>query len=952
MSGNWEWSGARWWKFDFHTHTPASDDYGKGPDQERLKQITPKEWLLNYMRAEIDCLAVTDHNTGGWIDKLKSAYKEMEKKRPEGFRQISIFPGVEISAHGGIHILGIFPVEKSGAEIDSVVDRCGYRCTKGQSDGVADETPTEVFEEIDKSGGIAIPAHVDNDNGLFKEYQGKTLEKELESGHVMAMEMVNPEYKKPQLYNDKKLSWTEVLGTDQHHPDGNADQRFPGSHFTWVKMSMPSLEGLKLALLDGRSSVKRSDQYHGDPNRYSHNVIEEITVEKAQFMGREKPFSVKFNPWLTAVIGGRGTGKSTLLEFLRLALRRENDLPDGLKDDFQKYYRLYRKGEEDGLIKEETRITVLYRKDNSRFRIQWDDNEQVVPIEEEIPGNEWRPAEDNISDIIRDFFPNQEEIPEYEWQPAEGDIIQRFPARIFSQKQIFELAKDPLALLRIVDEAPGVDYHAWEGRFKEEVSRYLSLGAKRREIEAGLADEARLNGELADVKRRLAIFESAGHAEVLKKYRQRRNQERAVETWEESWSKMEERLRSLAEEILPAKLDSESFNLDDPADRELLGLSRDAFSSIENVRKKLIECAKSIQDIRENWGVQRLLSNWQLEFNRADKAYRDLNERLSAEKAGDPAIYGELVQRRQTLEQTLKDMQGRRQSLEVIDKQAQDSLKRMSDIRKELTEKRRIFLSQVLADNPYIKIEVLPYGAKEIVEKEFRQLIQKESRFEKDIGNPLKPEKGGLLVDIYREPIDIGILEQRLQELKSKIRSMAKGGYRTGDLADEKFASHLKKLPPETLDRLDIWFPEDSLSVRYSPSADGKKLQSIEKGSPGQRTAALLAFFLSYGEEPIILDQPEDDLDNRLIYDLIVMQLREIKLSRQVIVVTHNANIVVNGDAELVYAFASRGGETRIDSNGSLQEKEVREKICEIMEGGREAFRERYRRIDPEGHHV
>ncbi len=62
---NWRWNGARWWRFDFHTHTPAScQDYGKGPDQESLLQRTPHEWLLDYMRAGIDCVAITDHNSG------------------------------------------------------------------------------------------------------------------------------------------------------------------------------------------------------------------------------------------------------------------------------------------------------------------------------------------------------------------------------------------------------------------------------------------------------------------------------------------------------------------------------------------------------------------------------------------------------------------------------------------------------------------------------------------------------------------------------------------------------------------------------------------------------------------------------------------------------------------------------------------------------------------------
>jgi len=148
-----------------------------------------------------------------------------------------------------------------------------------------------------------------------------------------------------------------------------------------------------------------------------------------------------------------------------------------------------------------------------------------------------------------------------------------------------------------------------------------------------------------------------------------------------------------------------------------------------------------------------------------------------------------------------------------------------------------------------------------------------------------------------------------------------------------------------------MWFPEDSLRVEYS-TAGGTGFRPIQEGSPGQKTAALLAFLLSYGEEPIVLDQPEDDLDNHLIYDLIVKQLREIKPKRQIIVVTHNANVVVNGDAELVVALVAQAGETRQECAGSLQEKKVRDTICEVMEGGREAFEQRYRRIALEAGYV
>jgi hypothetical protein len=102
MSQPWPYPGARWWKFGFHTHTPASKDTAAwqaaiGTPHE----LTPQTWLCKYIAAGIDCVAVIDHNTGEWIDKLKAAYSEMKREADAGaptvgFRELHLYPGVEI----------------------------------------------------------------------------------------------------------------------------------------------------------------------------------------------------------------------------------------------------------------------------------------------------------------------------------------------------------------------------------------------------------------------------------------------------------------------------------------------------------------------------------------------------------------------------------------------------------------------------------------------------------------------------------------------------------------------------------------------------------------------------------------------------------------------------------------------------------------------------------------
>ncbi|MDO9229018.1 MAG: AAA family ATPase [Syntrophales bacterium] len=925
MSTTWEWSGARWWKWDLHAHTPESDDYGKGPQQAQLKSCQPREWLLDYMRAGIDCVAVTDHNTGVWIDPLKQALSDLEKEKPNGYQAIRLFPGVELSVNGGIHVLAVFRTDKTTADIDSLLGAVGFDSSKkGLSDAVTKKPLIEVVDEIDKAGGIAIPAHVDADNGLFK-LTGPTLKQALECEQLFAMEVVGKAFQKPQAYAEAKRSWTEVLGSDAHHPMGNPGQQYPGSRFTWVKMGTPDIEGLRLALLDGSLSVLRSDMATGHPNEHAEMVIESIEISQARYIGKPDPFTLRLNPWMNAVIGGRGTGKSTLVEFLRLALRRDDELPDDLKVDFEKYREVYVDREEAGLLTNDAAIRAVYRKDGSSYRIQWDPNGSLEPIEE------WTAQG---------------------WKRTEGDIRQRFPVRMYSQKQIFHLARTPLALLNIINDAPEVDHASWKKRLNAEENQYLSLRARIREIETGLTEESRLKGELEDMKRKLALFEQSGHAETLKTLQKRRRQLQEVEAWEKGLGDVGRRLREMAAEIGPETLDETSFDKADRADAGLLDLVRKTVKSAGEIAEQVKALAERADGVVTYWRRQKEASAWKTACDEAIRAYDTLQERLKKDGVADPSAYGILVQRRQVIEKQIKDLEGRKKQVVELGKQAGACLSRVAVLRREITEKRRAFLDGVLKGNPYVRISVIPYGAKETVEAEFRRLIQSETgRYEKDIGSP---DSKGLLGDIYRDNPDTVGIEQRLATLKSTIREIVRTPQHA-QVADRRFAtSLLANLPPEALDRLDVWSPEDFLDVEYSTSTDRQAFRPIQEGSPGMKTAALLAFLLSYGEEPLILDQPEDDLDNHLIYDLIVTQLREIKRHRQVIVVTHNANIVVNGDAEFVIALATppRGGQTYPEAMGSLQEKRVRRTICEVMEGGEKAFEQRYRRIALEGRHV
>jgi len=128
--------GARWWKFDFHTHSPISNDYGKGDATQRA--ITPEQWLLMHMSVGMDCVAITDHNSGEWVDKLKAALALLDETQPEGYKKLVLFPGVEISASGNIHILALFDPSAGTKEIQALLGAIKFPTeSTGTSDAVS-----------------------------------------------------------------------------------------------------------------------------------------------------------------------------------------------------------------------------------------------------------------------------------------------------------------------------------------------------------------------------------------------------------------------------------------------------------------------------------------------------------------------------------------------------------------------------------------------------------------------------------------------------------------------------------------------------------------------------------------------------------------------------------------------------------------------------------------------
>ena len=149
--------------------------------------------------------------------------------------------------------------------------------------------------------------------------------------------------------------------------------------------------------------------------------------------------------------------------------------------------------------------------------------------------------------------------------------------------------------------------------------------------------------------------------------------------------------------------------------------------------------------------------------------------------------------------------------------------------------------------------------------------------------------------------------------------------------------TRLKKLELAALRCPDIYI----LEMRM----DDGTYRRIDELSGGQRVSALLSLLLETADDrPLVVDQPEDELDNRFLFDTVLPALKKLRGRRQVIMATHNANVVVNGDADMVIQLAATARRGWVACFGAIEEPTVRDAIVRTVDGGEEAFRLRRRK--------
>ena len=928
----WPYPGARWWTFDFHAHTPASTDTR---DWQRAigtdREVTPERWLGQFMAAGIDCVAITDHNTGAWIDRLKQAYQRMEQEAEPAFRPLVLFPGVELSVQGGFHLLALFDPSRNGTDVERLIGKVNYRGTPGDSNGVTSTGPTETVKAIVEAGAIPIPAHADRSGpsakALFALRDGSqssvldapTLKQVLETGHLLAVEWENLMHPLPACIRDQAANLTKVLGSDCHSFQGAG---VPGSRFTWVKMGTPTLEGLRLALLDGnggaverRGGAESAGAPHpGPPSEPPALLLRELRVEEARCLGRGTAAVLHLNPWFNAIIGGRGSGKSTCLHALRLVLQRAAELERlGPNTEAARQFASFiqvanGRGQDRGGLCSDTVIELELERDGVPHRLRWQPDRTQGRVEEKDPSGLWQLS------------------------GSQAITADRFPIQLFSQGQIASLAEQGRStLLDLIDQGAGLA--AQNRRIEEQRRTYLSQRARLRELDGRLAQRAERQRELSELLRKLNDLAELDPGTVLSDQQRAVRQRRELDRARQHLENLPAGLQQLASQL---PLDDWSSELFDPVhDADALSWRQEIDAVLLAAREQLEQLAAALQRHGSEQARHPGIQNWRQRADAMEQTAQLLQAELAERGLAEPGLMGRWLQERHRLEALLQELDGialERRSLEAANEQQWLDL---LEAHQQRSASRQDFLDDVLQSNDYVQMEIVAYGKyPDALGAELRQLLDLEANnFENDL-NALVD-----LISASSDPLNAVVTIKRM--LLNEQPMPALGGRLRNNL-DRKLVQ------PGFADAIRCWLPSDDLKIAYSHRGNGQDWTPIQQGSQGQRASALLAFLLSFGDGPLVLDQPEDDLDNKLISDLVVNQIRANKMRRQLLIITHNPNVVVNGDAELVTVMDYGVGQCYVRGCGSLQEEDIQEEVCAVMEGGREALARRWARLGQE----
>lgn len=916
--------GTHFYKCDFQIHSPR-DRRWNGPrpteDTDRLEHA--KQFIKLCRDKGITAVAVTDHHDVCFVKYYQlAAQDEAGESGPvDPSRQNPvIFPGVELTLNDPcqaivlldanassdlqttlLQVLGLVPTCPESDEVGPEVSLLGFRLQ---------ELHQRLYENTALRNKYIILPHV-SDSGhktlLRDGFHDKYASMPCVGGYI---EQDWDSHGKRFILEGQAREWgNKALGVFQTSDSRREDREDMGQRCTWVKMAECTAESLRQACLARQSRIHQTEPVV--PRRY----IARVEVSGSLFMGA---IDFGINPQFNAIIGGRGTGKSTILEYIRWAMQ---DQPLVTAYDGEGSDLAYSNGVEHrrDLIQQTLRhvhgtVTVTWNIDGVSHVVKAASDTNVITL--------------TVAD-------------EPEREVTAEEVRGLLPITAYSQKQL------------------------------------SSVGIRRRELQRFI--EQAITDKLRDVEERIRAQREcakASYANVVR-YKDLQRQLAAVRTKRVSLKERAEALEKALPELGPevrATLSEHTARLrESQAVTNLFADLRKTGRTLFDVRKRLQALPRAIP-IEDSWPESASLKRIQDEVANVIQQVNTVLSQARTDFASGCRRVSELAA---PWRLNAKEYEKRCAEAQEAAAEHKEKITQLGDLRKEE--------SQLHEKESRLQAAISNLGDPE---KQFTEGLDLWMRLHKERGDILEEEcaalinKSGNLIEAeLQRGADIDTALDKLRNLLQGARISAQHwdalrktllGAGTGveqwrilmfelrplaEMLVEEVSEDFK--PPELkgwsltdrqritiVDKLtpDSWLELALTSLKDVPAFYYKKgMQRIpfEKASDGEQATALLKVLLNDLGGPLIIDQPEDDLNKELTQE-IVEQVWKAKQARQIIFASHDANLVVNGDAELIlycdYASADNRSRGTIRAQGAIDVREIREAITRVMEGGRKAF--------------
>lgn len=880
---------AKWYKVDFHAHTPESRCFAD-------KTVTAESWLSATKASGLNAVVITDHNSVRFlqeIENIKSQYEEENK--------FKVFYGIELCVSAELtHIIIIFDDTLSITKIeDAVIAELGLprEDWNNTEKYVTEDKLKELCRTLDYRVFI-IPAHFASNKGLGK-VNVNAIKRYMEFVNFAAVEVRNDEdireYKnKVAAGAIKKCAL--ISGSDNPTKEDSSSHGIDGfgSSYTWVKLSRLNFSGLHQVFLDPEyrcinylDAKKYGEEFN--PNNVTHNYIAGVVLKGFRHID---DISLRFSPHLNCIIGGRGTGKSTIIESIRVALKGSTTFED--------------KSLVKGTLNINGVIDTYYKFGSS--------SEYLISASK-IKKNEINISYTNSSGEVKD--------------PPE------FSADIYGQKEIFSLVEQDgdvntlpeSPLVKMIDEEISHKTYDIKDGINTKVDDLLKLSQKIASIRAKLKEISSVKADIAVIESSLQQFKLSGLEEVRQKYDSINKLYQQAQTVIKGHSEV---LTKLNQTMLSGIKGSDEFSLLTDDIKNQYPITIEITDAVKQFYAEVAELCKTNNIHMEK--LENALQQSTLAIDR-DTCKTEYDEAVEMVRGTGISNVKELQDKLSTLKEREEQLQLLKSEQDKVHTEIVATIDEFIELRLALSEERH----KVAEENSSGKllISIAPLAHKMRWKLNLQKEFGKENIFDAYFDT---------LCDYIFDETDTGY-----DNLKNYLLFLliSKDGQINSLLETPISESRFVRLWADkqekgTLNSLIKILPEDLISIKL---VEGTEEIDINEGSPGQKCAAILAFILNNGKRPLIIDQPEDDLDNSLIYNLIVSSIRQMKTSRQIVIITHNPNIPVLGDAEgIIILERDINGKVCFregKKTGCLEEALIRDGICEIMEGGKDAFKRR-----------